>query len=275
MIMVSIGNVKVRAMGLEKNCSETVPATLKIAQLETENRLLRESKADLLDLLQQREAEADYEIALPPMDEESEADQRSRTTRRRRKRRVREEACHHQLGLGAIDGQPKCGGGIRPSGGEIAGCGYSGVDGRWDRGGAADPAQQDEVGGFVGGQSGERGGRPRRGGRGGHQCRCRRGGIAREHRRRAETRRRRDHGRPGTVRGRNIRVAIVSGGGDERGAIARSGAFNYIVKENNAKSSTHLHLHLHVCLIKMIFTTLLSRFTLSCSFDICMRLKGR
>ena len=46
---------------------------MRIAQLETENRLLRESKNDLMDLLHQREAETDYEISLPPMDEHSAA----------------------------------------------------------------------------------------------------------------------------------------------------------------------------------------------------------
>lgn len=46
---------------------------MRIAQLETENRLLRESKNDLMDLLHQREAETDYEITLPPMDEHSAA----------------------------------------------------------------------------------------------------------------------------------------------------------------------------------------------------------
>ena len=46
---------------------------MRIAQLETENRLLRESKNDLMELLHQREAETDYEITLPPMDENSAA----------------------------------------------------------------------------------------------------------------------------------------------------------------------------------------------------------
>lgn len=45
----------------------------RIAQLETENRLLRESKDDLMELLHQREAELYYEITLPPMDENSAA----------------------------------------------------------------------------------------------------------------------------------------------------------------------------------------------------------
>lgn len=46
---------------------------MRIAQLETENRLLRESKNDLMELLHQRESETDYEITLPPMDDNSAA----------------------------------------------------------------------------------------------------------------------------------------------------------------------------------------------------------
>jgi len=52
-----------------------------IAQLKTENRMLRESKSDLMDLLYKREAESDYEMTLPPMDEHSAAGESSFTRR--------------------------------------------------------------------------------------------------------------------------------------------------------------------------------------------------